>query len=67
MASDRFWKEGVRDACRGKRKKGEEVYKGPRNWVAVHAHNKESGVLEKTAEQKNKQSRSKSKRDLRNW
>ena len=64
MASDRFWKEKVHDACRDKDKK---EYKGPRNWVAVHAHNKESGVLEKGAKQKNKESRSKSKRDLRNW
>lgn len=64
MASDRFWKEQIHDASRGKDKK---EYKGPRNWVAVHAHNKEGGVLEKGAKQKNKQSRNKSKRDLKNW
>ena len=64
MASDRFWKEKIHNYCKDKDKK---EYKGPRNWAAIHAHNKESGVLDKTAKHKNKQSRNKAKRDLKNW
>ena len=64
MASNRFWKEKLYDFGRGK---GKKDYKGPRNWIAVQENFRESGVLEKDAKQKNKASRNKSKRDLKNW